>query len=263
MKKPWLLFPILAASLGCETILGIKPTEAAQDAAVAQDSSAAQEAPWSCVGHVDLYEPSSADFPVDLQVYDVATYAPPPGLSVLACHPLSCTDPVAGPLSANDAGMVQLTLPADFKGYLTIQSDTTLPAIVQVIRPLAKMSKLMPVELAGAQTVAALAALLATPIDSSRGILLMQALDCFGERGAGVAFELEQPAAGAQDFYFINQVPTLTKTGTDKSGGGGIVNVPTGFVAVHAVDVATGQLLANFSAQIQAGWITYVTVEPQ
>lgn len=267
MKKPWTVLPLWLATTGCQTLLGIGPTESARDAGVESDLAPTPEGPWSCVGHVDLDEQNSAAIPVELPVYDVETYATPPGLSVMVCRPLSCSDPVAGPLTASDAGTVQLSLPGDFTGYLTVQSATTIPGIVQIIRPVAKMAKIMPVELVGPLTVATVAAMLATHLDSSRGMLLLQALDCWGNRGVGVTFELDesptQPTSGVQDFYFVNQVPIITKTGTDVSGGGGIVNVPTGFVTVRARDVATGQVLASFPAEVRAGWITYVTVEPQ
>ncbi len=220
---------------------------------------------WGCVGQVNLDEMSSAPIPIDLVVYDVATRLPPPGLLVVACWTPSpdCADFAAGPVGAMDGGDVPLSLPANFIGTLTITANGMIPSLIQLTRRVGKMTlPPNPIELVSLQTATFEAEALGTAIDPTRGLLLLQALDCSGNKASGVSFELETPAFGAEPFYFRGLYPVTTGDGTDASGGGGILNVPVGNQMVREIRVADGEIINSFPAVIQAGWVTYATVEP-
>jgi hypothetical protein len=266
-----LVLVLLAATTGCNALLDIGPTEASEDAGVAASAAdalaatgapVAGDGPWGCVGHVDLVETSSEPRDIHLSVVDLHSVVPN-GLSIVACRPLTCDVPFAGPFGPDEDGTVRFSLPSDFVGYLIAESPTTLPAIIQITRPVGKMPSFPPIVLLNPELTAALALKAGAVLDPSRGIVLLQVQDCLDGPGPGISFVLQSPAAGAQVFYFANRYPSATETATDVVGGGGIVNVAPGFAGVEAIETATGRSIARFQVEVRAGWTTYAAVEPQ
>jgi hypothetical protein len=89
------------------------------------------------------------------------------------------------------------------------------------------------------------------------GQVLISAHDCALRAAAGVSFSTDR---GGQAWYTSGNFPTATEQTTSERGGGGILDVPEGFVTVTAS--SDGRVVSAAEAYVTAGEVTYVALFP-
>jgi hypothetical protein len=252
------------------------PDGAASDGAAsdgAASDGAANDAPWGCLDMPpDPSSPSSVY--VTLVAFDglqPTTFGGPaggtdltllqgtllPGVSVSACdaHDPACQTPIAGPTVTDDAGVAHVGVAGTFAGFFSLHRADLLPTLALTGRLLADEPQISfpvwPASLAGMQQLG-IALGVAPNLDPTKGPghLFFTAYDCSDRFAYGVSFVLENTDGGVQ-YYVLNQYPTTSAQQTDQSGAGGVVNVPSGDVAVAAM--LGNRMLAAFNVPVRPG----------
>ncbi|HET8935083.1 MAG TPA: hypothetical protein VFN67_16660 [Polyangiales bacterium] len=200
------------------------------------------------------------------KVVEYLSRKPPANLKVNACRlgDAMCASPVASFTDVGKTGNVVLTLENGFQGYFEVLSDH-LTALLYVTRAVVTDTENRDVPVLESTTVAGLAGLAGLPYDDSKtkGVALLEMIDCSGKPASGVRFESNRNAPDR--FYIINGVPSKDAKqtlydGADSTGDGGFLNLEKGlytFTAYLGVEEDAPQL-GQFIAQIRMNTITYV-----
>jgi len=196
------------------------------------------------------------------KVVDFLSKKPPSKAVVKACRnsDVGCAEPVATWSDSGNTGVASFTLPAGFFGFFEIMSDA-VPALLYVTQPITQDAENRDVPVLSTSTVQLLAQLAGFPYDASKGLALLEAMDCAGMPQGGVQFKASRGTA--DQFYLIDQVPSkdaqLTQYDpTDNTADGGFVNLDPGFITFSAHLGIDGAELGSFNAQIRANTITFI-----
>jgi hypothetical protein len=114
-----------------------------------------------------------------------------------------------------------------------------------------------------ADTIDLTASILGYPYDASKGLALIDALDCSGTPQSGISFESRE---GGDLFYLVDQTPNRETPSSvydplTNSANGGFINVPPGFVKFSARIGLDGLQLGSFNAQIRPRTITFIDMQ--
>ena len=218
---------------------------------------------WTCPAQT----PATTDtVKYSFKVVEYLSRKPPANLKVNACRngDTNCASPVASFTDVGKTGSVVLTLDNGFQGFFEVLSDQ-LPALLYVTKPVVKDTENREVPALEPTTVAGLAGLAGLPFDDSKtkGVALLEMIDCNLKPASGVRFEIKPSAPDL--FYIINGVPSKDAKqtlydGVDSTGDGGFLNLDKGlytFTAYLGVEADAPQL-GQFIAQIRANTITYI-----
>lgn len=206
---------------------------------------------------------------VTMHVQEITSQLPPHGLVATACRTsdLTCANPVATWLDAHDraSGNVVLQLPRGFEGYLQITSAETLPALYVLARPLDAALRVGNIALFAPMTRNMWFDRTGYVPDASKGLVVLQALDCDGEPAAAVHFE-ESNTDGMQ-FYVVNSLPNMDSQSTVRDDAsdqalGGYLNVTPGARIFSARIGMNGPLLGRFSLNVRANTVTCLDIHP-
>ena len=214
---------------------------------------------WSCDG------PSpgtGATVSYGFRVVDFVTRNPPMNVVVKACRNTdpTCSQPVDTFTDMGMTGNAKLELPVNFYGFFEITSAQT-PALLYVTKPVVKDTMNRDVPVLTTSMVELLAMLAGFPFDPTKGLALLEMIDCSGKPAGGVQFKSSRTAP--DQFYIIDQVPSkdaeLTEYDmTDNTADGGFINLAPGFITFRAHLGVDGLELGRFNAQIRANTITYI-----
>jgi len=206
--------------------------------------------------------------------FTIAFTAPMPDaqpFDIVACNRLdvNCDAPVTDHVTAKAGDPIELDLPVGFQGYLQIKSDSALPAMEFLARPIVEDTAGWNLTIATKSTVTGLGLATGTKIDSSLGTVIVIARDCNRMPLAGVQTSIDVTQGtgdGGPDttvgFYFANMFPNKSQTTTTSEGAAGYVNVPLGSALLGATIVDSGKMLSPTSAVSRGGWLSYVEVQP-
>ena len=95
-----------------------------------------------------------------------------------------------------------------------------------------------------------------------RGTIIGLSYDCQGNGAEGVQLSSDQADEFTVPFYMSSGFPSLEATKTDKSGQGGIANVPLGPRLISGTRADTGELIGTVNVQSRAIQITYTSMLP-
>lgn len=214
---------------------------------------------WSCSAVPDA---TSATVTYGFKVVDFLSKKAPANVVVKACRnsDVGCVEPVATWTDTNGEGKATFKLQAGFFGYFEINSDA-VPALLYVTQPITQDAENRDVPVLSNSTVDLLAKLAGFPYDNTKGLALLEALDCSSTPQGGIQFKASRD--GADQFYLIDQVPSkdaqLTEyDGTDNTADGGFINLDPGFIKFTALLGVDGLELGSFNAQIRANTITFI-----
>lgn len=195
-------------------------------------------------------------------VKDFATEAVPDNIVVNACRmtDVPCKNPVATFRDSGKTGDVVLTLPTPFNGYFEILS-AQLPALLYVTKSVVKDTTNRDVPVLTPDTVNLLATSARLPYDSTKGLALLEMIDCSGRPAGGVQFKVNRNAP--DQFYVIDQLPDKEAKQTEynsayNTADGGFLNLEAGFIIFSAFLAENGIELGSFNAQIRDNTITYI-----
>lgn len=234
------------------------------DASTLQTGDLADPA-WACLDDPTPVEPPPEVPSVSfvMPIVDSTTGLPPADLSVRACQliDVSCLAPVnPTPAGVGDDGLVHLSLPFEFGGFLEITSSDTVPSLFFLYEPLRRdtVSSALPLISTGA--LVALATNNGVSLDSTNdGLLLIRTYDCDGQSAANVRLSTDR---GGQLFTFVGGLPLVGDHPTSDDGIGGFINVPPGFARVEGRHAQTGELTGAASLVVRPEWMTYGDLHP-
>lgn len=201
---------------------------------------------------------------VSLPLLDGLTRATLANTTVLLCPKLDLT--CAAPITqtqTDDKGMIHVTLPPNFSGYLQTEPRGYLPAMYFVPNVIPEDGVLDGFPLVGSGIAAdALASSLGTSLDPKRGHMMVIAEDCLGDPVAGITFSSPAQDDASVVFYVYDQLPSTTAKVTADTGQGGFLNLPTGTPMVELRDTDSGLLLSKVSLVVRAGFISVAFIPP-
>lgn len=219
---------------------------------------------WICE---DDGAPSEADtVRYSFKVVEFLSRKAPTNMRVSACrnNDVACADPVASFVDEEGEGFVEFELPTGFFGFFEINSDDALQSLLYVTKPIHKDKMNRDVPVLELTTVEVTAGLAGFDFDESKGLAILEALDCTGIPAGGVQFKASRESVDT--FYIVDQVPSREAQVTvyDESADiadGGFINVAPGFVTFSAFLGVDGIPLGTFNAQIRASVITFIDME--
>jgi hypothetical protein len=199
----------------------------------------------------------------------LAEYTPQPGVSVTACSPLdpSCVNPLAGPVTNDDAGVASLSVPGDFTGFYALSRSGSLPGLFYPgTRLIAGGPTSFPTSMVSTANFMLLQASLGIPAngdtDAGPGLVSLTQFDCNDRHAAGVVFATSPSAE--RTLYVHNMLPTASDGGTAAEGAGVLINVPAGTANVtSALAGPNGRVLSTTSVLVRSGHITLVELRPR
>lgn len=243
------------------------------DAAGAEDGGASGP-DWSCLGNVVWPSGSQPQVQVAMPFFDLVNKVPvTAGILVRPCAKMDilCANPLGPAVAPDGSGTVSITVPTGFDGYAEVVSTTTLddagtptfvPALVFFNPPPIEDTRHDLTMMFSPIALAVLAASQGNTIDPTLGSLFSGAIDCKGKLSAGVSWEPDRTADATRRFYYVGGLPSEAAVATDSTGYGGLINLPTGTIILHAKLQETGQAIGSVSVFIRKGCITQVDLGP-
>ncbi|HET9958284.1 MAG TPA: hypothetical protein VFQ61_27505, partial [Polyangiaceae bacterium] len=202
---------------------------------------------WACLDDPEpIVSEGTGPFEVKLPLIVLNAPAPNnklPGASVKVCTRLDgdCLNPL-DTLESDEDGILNLTLNANFSGYLEVQKQGFTTTLYFFNPPITRSQTLANLSLSPTQLREGIVGLLqASP---ERGDILVQALDCTGKQAPGVRLELGEgktSQAEAIQYYLEDNTPARGRDETDVTGYGGFLNVNPGQVVLNAKVAENGR----------------------
>jgi len=196
-------------------------------------------------------------------IVDFLTRKPPKGITVNACrsNDVACAEPVATYTDMDGTGHAQFELPSGFFGFFELRSSASLPTLLYVTKPIIKNTSNRDLPVVSAEAVVLTAQITGVEYDMSKGLALLEAIDCSDTPQGGIQFAIT--GSTADQFYLVDQAPSKDAQFTQydavsNSADGGFVNVAPGFVKFSARLGVDGLLLGSFNAQIRANTVTFI-----
>lgn len=215
---------------------------------------------WQCTADDQTIRSNTVRF--GFRIVDFLSREPPKQIVVNACrkNDFACIEPAATFTDVDGTGHAQFELTSGFLGFFEIHSDA-MTTLLYVTKPIIKNTTSRDVPVLTASSVQLASMVAGTTFDSSRGLALLEALDCSDTPASGVQFTLGTEAG--QQFYIVDQLPSLEAQVTvydeaNNAATGGFLNIQPGFVTFNARLGVDGFQLGSFNAQIRADTITFI-----
>jgi hypothetical protein len=224
---------------------------------------AAEDPKWACIGEgAPLLR--SEDVEVSAKIRNVATNDLIDEVVGRFCMGEPCTSPIAE-VGAVDGTLTFPPISPSFDGYLELESPGMLPAVVELLRPIGAMRELPELRMIQAVSLKFYAASLQESIDDALGHALFWVQDCAGEPAAGVTIEpLDAVLATTRGYYVVDgKLPSPSIGETQQSGGGGFINLRTGYRLFAARLASDQRTISSFAARIRPGTVTFFVVQPE
>jgi hypothetical protein len=196
------------------------------------------------------------------RVVEFLSRQPPKDIVVTACrfNDVYCAEPVATYTDKKGDGMATFDLPMGFLGFFEVHSDA-VTSLLYVTKPIVKDSQNRDLPVLSPSTLALTSSFIGFTFDTTKGLAILEAIDCSALPAGGVQFKEGQ--GSPNQFYVVDQVPSRDATVTvydesNETADGGFINLnpgPVKFTAYWGVD---GPMLGSFNAQIRANTITFV-----
>jgi hypothetical protein len=215
---------------------------------------------WHCAGDDQTIKSSSVRFA--FHIVDFLSRKPPKQIVVNACrtNDVACADPAGTFIDTDGTGHAQFDLPSGFFGFFEVHSEA-LTTLLYVAKPIVKNTSDRDLPVLSAQAVQLTAGVTGITIDPTKGLAILEALDCSETPAGGVQFNAS--AETSDQFYLVDQVPSREATVTaydelNNSANGGFANLAPGFVTFRARLGVDGLELGLFNAQIRANTVTFI-----
>jgi hypothetical protein len=195
-------------------------------------------------------------------IVDFLSRLPPNNVVARACrnNDVNCAEPVATFTDMDKTGHAQFELPTGFFGFFEVKSDE-LTTLLYVTKPISRNTLNRDLPVLTTDTVQLLSGALGSPYDASKGLALLEALDCSDTPAGGIKFDMT--GSQAVQFYIVDQVPSRDAKlseydATNNTANGGFLNVTPGFVTFSARLGEDGLELGSFNARIRGNTITFI-----
>jgi hypothetical protein len=226
------------------------------------------EPKWGCVGTVVWPIPPPVASPekvtVKLALSNLVTSEVVIGAAARVCGKLDpkCDTPLQVDVLSNDEGTLTVQLNKFFDGYLEIKFPGMVDTIYTFNPPVEKDRVVPFVPLVPFTALEVFGKELKMLPQPDRGTVIGLTYDCLEQSAEGIQLSTDEADDLTAPFYMAAGFPSLEATMTDKSGQGGIANVPVGARLISGRRADTGELIGTVSVQTRAIWITYTSMLP-
>lgn len=198
-----------------------------------------------------------------MQLRDLVTELPAPGATARVCRKLDvdCLNPVASGLVGDANGNLTVDTTVGFDGYVEVKVRERMPGIYFFYPPVAGDREIPNVPLIKPAELFQFAQLAGRPITDGRGHVMLGAYDCLGRPAEGVALFSDEGDSQTTPFYSVKKVPSVTATGTDGSGRGGLINIKSGGITVTG-RLPDGRIVGTVGLFVRRESITYTSLFP-
>jgi len=249
----WLCLGCAFACGGCGYVSGASELEIVDEPELPEH--------WACVGEgTPLLVTEPLVF--STAVRNLATNRLVDSVTARLCEGEPCE--VMAEVEGVDGVLTFPPIDPEFRGYVEIESPGMLPAVVELLRPLGSMRRLPEARLLAPAALNAYASSLGEDVDESLGQALFWAEDCDGEPAPGVTVEaLDGVLESTKNYYVVDfELPSASLDRTQRSGGGGFINLSPGYPRFEA-RLEDGTTLSRFAARVRPGTITFFVIEPE
>jgi hypothetical protein len=223
---------------------------------------------WGCIGSVVWPSPPPVPSPdkvtVKMSLSNLLTEMVVAGAAARVCGKLdpTCDLPIQSDILSDDNGVLNIELSKFFDGYLEIKY-ANMVSTMYFFNPPVDADRVIPfIPLVPFDALARFGDQLKMQPLADRGTVIGLSYDCQGNGADGVQLFSDQADEFTAPFYMASGFPSLEATQTDKSGQGGIANVPLGPRLISGRRADTGELFGTVSIQTRAIWITYTSMLP-
>jgi hypothetical protein len=217
---------------------------------------------WICTADDQTIKTNTIRY--GFRVVDFVSRVPPKDVVVNACrsNDVGCVEPVATYMDRDGTGHAQFELPSGFFGFFEIKS-AAVPTLMYVTKPIVRNTENRDLPILTREALQLTASIADMTLDMTKGLALLEALDCSNTPAGGIQFTLGGEPTGR--FYLVDQIPSFDATVTvydevNNTANGGFVNVEPGFVTFNARLGTDGMELGSFNAQIRASTITFINM---
>lgn len=214
---------------------------------------------YGCASQLPIPDDSTIRY--TLHVIEFMTHVPPINLRVRACRlsDATCDAPVQD-LADDGTGLLVLVLPRGFDGYYELEGQD-FSVLLYTRRSLLEDTTERDMPLPSKSTVAQLSQLDRTMVDPSKGLALLEQMDCAGTPSEGIAFS--ESTNTARPFYLVNNLPSNEAQSTMRDpvsniAVGGFLNVDPGLVTFKSAVGAGGPPVQEFRAYVRSGTTTFI-----
>ena len=206
-------------------------------------------------------EPRAAT--VIFRLRDLILEQPALGVTARLCRKLDyqCDKPLVSGMRGDADGNLTVEVGAGFDGYVELSAPDRLPGIYFFYPPVDGDREIPNVPMIRPAELFQFAQLAGRPIFDGYGHVMLGAYDCQQSPAADVRLSSEHGDEATTPFYLVKKLPTVTASGTDSSGRGGLINLRPGIVSVSG-HTADGRHIATLGIYVRSGAITYTTLLP-
>jgi hypothetical protein len=239
-------------------------TDPANAGAVCAEGVCQPDPTWACLSTgvtLPPFDPKPAR--IVMQLRDLITEQPMVGATARVCRKLDidCANPLSTGLVGDNNGDLTVDTMVGFDGYVEVKARERMQGIYFFYPPVAGDRTIPNVPLIKESELFAFANAAGKPITAGRGHVMLGAYDCLGRPAEGVSLSSEDGDSQTTAFYSVKKLPSLTATGTDGSGRGGIINLRAGTVTVTG-RIPDGRIIGTVSLFIRSSSITYTSLFP-
>ncbi len=229
---------------------------------------------WACLDTTIVWPkpPSVNTVTFSVTFVDFSSGAPFVDATVKACSKLdfACGTPLDS-ATTDATGKVTVTVPAGlsgFDGYLDVSGGNgadagtaVFPSLWYPVPFVVADGSRGPTQLLAADEIAGIAAATNTNPDPTRGIVVVNAVDCNFTPAAGITFSVNPTDQATVSYYLVGGVPVTSAMATDQSGIAAFLNVPTNaaarLVVVGATSAAAGgKSMGSLTFVVRPGTVT-------
>lgn len=219
---------------------------------------------WGCLGNVTAPDGGAGPFRAGLRLVDAITQQPLAGVQGQPCRKLdvACSAPLAEAKTSDADGVLTFLVERGFDGYVSLTDPRYAPTLYFINPPIFSDREPKLLTLSSPGVMALFAQQIGAQVLPDRGDIFLVAEDCQGNATEGVSYATTSADSSTLTFYVVGMLPTAKTQGTDATGFGGLVNVPTGVVTVSGTVAAAGRNVANLGLLVRASTVTYTSMVP-
>jgi hypothetical protein len=219
---------------------------------------------WACLTTGISLPPGEArPARITMQLRDLVTEQVLVGATARVCRKLDidCAQPMASNLLGDSNGDLVVDTTVGFDGYVEVKALGRMPGIYFFYPPVTGDRVIPNVPLIRELDLMQFASALGKGIADGRGHVMLGAYDCLGRPAEGVSLWSDDGDAQTLPFYSVGKLPSVTASGTDVSGRGGIINLKTGPVSITG-RIADGHVVGTVGLFVRPRAITYTSLFP-
>jgi hypothetical protein len=236
--------------------------------ALCSNSVCVTDPKWGCVGSVvwPMVPPVASPEKVTAKISlsNLLTGDVIAGAKARVCGKLdpACDLPLQTDVVSDAEGVLTLQLNKFFEGYLEIKFPEMVDTMYYFNPPLDsdRVIPFIPLVPFSAFTVFGEQLKMKPLLD--RGTVIGLTYDCQGTSAEGIELSTDGADEFTTSFYMVQGSPRIDATQTDKSGQGGVANVPVGARLISGRRSENGEVIGIVSVQTRALWITYTSMLP-